>query len=289
VDPLASLGKHGLFLDDAAERVVGRPDRASLPLKTAEGVRLLAKVYPDERGETTFTNMTLLWESSFGGRRTPPGLPRPLRYLHDSNVLVMERLEGRTLLEVGDLSDEHLDAAARLLADLHEAGVYPKRNRSSHKLLLSAWRKVDRVAELAPRFAADLRRVVEALDAAPRPDAELVACHGEFSPRNLLVGEGRHALLDWDRLQRADPARDVAYFGTWCWVHSLRQRTDDWSVLDRFTAAYLRHRPHADPTPRLAFHVAVGLLRIAQGCVEHWPEDVHLVPRITAEALRRLS
>ena len=173
----------------------------------------------------------------------------------------MERLEGRTLLELGT-PEKHLDSAMRLAADLHRCGVATPRLRSARKLVRSAQRKVERVMALAPRFGPDLARVAQALEASRPRDAELVPCHGDFSPRNVLVGDARLALIDWDRLQLADPARDVAYFGTWCWVQGLRSGVNDWSVLDRAVASYQSRRPEVELTSRIGFHVAAGLARM---------------------------
>src|SRR5207249_3690035 len=150
----------------------------------------------------------------------------------------------------------------------------------------AVWRKADTVGHVAPQFVDSFREVAEALEAAEVEDPELVPCHGDFSPRNVLVGSDGVTLIDWDRLQRADPARDLAYFGAWCWTWALRQgRPACWSMLDRVVARYESLRPGASIEARLGFHLAAGLLRIAQGLVTLWSDDAHLVPQLTAEAL----
>jgi hypothetical protein len=106
----------------------------------------------------------------------------------------------------------------------------------------------------------------------------------------VLVTSNGLRLIDWDRLQRADPARDIAYIGTSWWVWLLRQkRTPDWSVLEQAVSAYDSLRPGARIQARLPFHLAAGLLRHAHALVELWPEDAYLVPELTAEAHRRLQ
>src|SRR5206468_866896 len=127
-------------------------------------------------------------------------------------------------------------------------------------------------------------------EAAQVDQLELVPSHGDFSPRNVLVApERRLALIDWDRLQCADPARDIAYMGTWCWVSALRQgKVPEWSVLERSVARYNLLRPRAAVEMRLSFYIAAGLVRIAHSLIELWPDDAYLVPQLTAEALRQL-
>ena len=291
---LEELGSRGYepAPGDFAGFPVGRPDRQTLPMTAADGSAVLVKIYSGFPGETAFQNMTALWRSSFGQRRQPPGLPRPIEYVAlpglDRGALVMERLEGRTLLELGT-PEKHLDSAMRLAADLHRCGVATPRLRSAKKLVRSAQRKVERVMAVAPRFGPDLARVAQALEASRPRDAELVPCHGDFSPRNVLVGDARLALIDWDRLQLADPARDVAYFGTWCWAQGLRYGLDDWGLLDQAVRIYGILRPEVELASRLGFHVAAALVRIAHGLVELWPAEAYVVPRLTVEALRRLS
>jgi len=294
VSVLDALGSHGYVPapGDLIRFSVGRPDRETFSMTAGDGSPVVVKVYTDLRGEVAFKNMTVLWHSSFGRDRRPPGLPRPIEYLPlpggDRGALVMERVEGRTLLELGT-ADEHLECAMRLAADLHRSAVAAPRNRGAKKLVRSVQRKTERVMTLAPRFGPDLSRVAAALEASRPADAELVPCHGDFSPRNVLVGNARHTLIDWDRLQLADPARDIAYFGTWCWVQALRSGVDDWRVLDRAVKIYRSLRPEVELVSHLSFHVAAALVRIAHGLVELWPAEADIVPRITAEALRRLA
>jgi len=261
-------------------------------MTAADGSAVVVKVYTGFMAEAAFRNMTVLWHSSFGQSRRPPGLPRPIECLplpgEGWSALVMELVEGRTLLELGT-PEKHLESAMRLAMDLHRSGVAAPRLRSAKKLVRSVQRKAERVMALAPSLGPDLARVAEALEASRPRDAELVPCHGDFSPRNVLVGNARHALIDWDRLQLADPARDVAYFGTWCWAQGLRTGLDDWRVLDRVVKIYRTLRPEVELAPRLGFHIAAALARIAHGLVELWPAEAHVVPRITAEALRRLA
>lgn len=268
----------------------GRPDRATLALVSRSGARAVGKLYPFRGGEEAFRNMTEVWASSFGARRQPPGLPRPLEYLAEAGVLVMERLEGRPLAELGFAEDRELRRSMALLADLHESDARPRRNRDPRRILRSLERKSDRVAELAPQYSRPIREVVEALASRLPPPAPLVPSHGDFSPRNVLVAPGRFALIDWDRFQWADPARDVAYTGVWCWARALREGAEpDASALDAAAESYDRERPGALTAASLRFHAAAGLVRIAHGLVELWPREAEFVPRLASEALRRLQ
>src|SRR5438445_6039031 len=70
---LRCLERQGYLLDSVAF-ATGRPDRATLALKTKSGLPVVAKFYPTGGGEQTYASMERLWNSSFGKKRNPPGL-----------------------------------------------------------------------------------------------------------------------------------------------------------------------------------------------------------------------
>jgi aminoglycoside phosphotransferase (APT) family kinase protein len=230
-----------------------------------------------------------LWDSSFGERRDPPGLARPIEYIGEAGVLVMEHLGGRPLLELDYLAEEHLRQSVELLAALHESDArLSSVPRTASRIVKSLRRKEARIAELAPEYAARYGAAVDAVEAAQPGDQELVCSHGDFSPRNVLAGTGRYALIDWDRLRLADPARDIAHYGAWCWLRALHRRgASDWSALERFVAGYASLRPCA-LGDRLDFHRAAALLRMVASRVELWREESYLIPALLDEAARRL-
>jgi aminoglycoside phosphotransferase (APT) family kinase protein len=252
---------------------------------------VVAKQFSADEGLRTYANMVELWNSTFGERRRPPGLPRPIAYHSNLGALIMERIEGRPLIELESWSDRTLCDSMQLLACLHECAAQPPVSRDSRRIVRSMRRKAESINELAPEFAAAIGEVVDALAvvAASLAPAELVATHGDFSPRNVLVASDRLVLIDWDRFQRADPARDVAYMGAWCWTWSLRQgQPADWTVLDKVVAVYDALRPAASIQSRIRFYVAAGLVRIAHSLVRFWRDDIRFVPQIASEAMRQL-
>jgi hypothetical protein len=274
---------------DGSQFLTRRPDRLTIGLLRS-GTPMVGKLFPAGGGEVAFENMLALWQSSFGERRDPAGLARPIEYLPDLGVLVMEHLGGRPLGEGDYLAEEALLAAVELLAALHGCdAVLPTRPRSAPRIVKSLRRKAARIAELAPNYAAIYAEAVDAVERAQRGDSELVCCHGDFSPRNVLAAPDRYALIDWDRLRLADPARDIAHYGAWCWLRSLHHhKVSDWSALDRFLAAYLSMRSAAALEEGLDFHLAAALLRMVAARVELWREESYLIPELIAEAMRRV-
>jgi thiamine kinase-like enzyme len=288
-DVRAALGERGYELD-GAEFLTRRPDRLTIGLRTAEGTPAVGKLYPAGGGADAFRNMRVLWESSFGERRDPPGLARPIDFIASPEVLVMEHLGGRPLVELDHQADEAFRNSVKLLAALHGSGaVLTSVPRTAPRIVKSLRRKQARIMELAPEYAARYRTAVDAVEAAQPGERELVSSHGDFSPRNVLAGQARYALIDWDRLKLADPARDIAFYGAWCWRHTLHAGgARDWSALERFVAAYDWLRPGAAIRERLDFHLAAALLRMVASRVELWREESYLIPQLIEEAACRV-
>ena len=285
LDALAGRG----YRPDGHVFTTGRPDRATLPLRTVEGDEVVAKHYPDGRGAETFAAMSELWASSFGARRTPPGLPRPVEYLEDLSLLVMERVAGRPLLELDGPPVACVDRSIELLGDLHASDARPVKRRTASGVVRSLRRKAARLAELEADLAGPFGALVDRLEHDRPRNAPLGPAHGDFSARNVLVGRDELVLIDWDRYRLADPARDVAYFGAWSWASAVREGTDPgWSVLERAASAYDRLRPEAAVGARLGFYVAAGLARIAHGLVEVWRTSGDVPAALVAEAERWL-
>jgi Phosphotransferase enzyme family len=280
-----ALTERGYELD-GSEFLTRRPDRLTVGLRTAAGSPAVAKLYPAGGGAVAFQNMLALWESSFGEQRDPPGLARPIEYIEEAEVLVMEHLGGRPLVELDYAAEEAFHNSAELLASLHGCNaVLTSLPRTASRIVKSLRRKQARIAVLTPEYAPSYRAVVDAIEAAQPGDRELVCSHGDFSPRNVLAGTTRYALIDWDRLKPADPARDVAHYGAWCWLRALHHRgAYDWSGLDRFVGVYGSLRPGVALRERLDFHLAAALLRMVASRVELWREESYLIPQLIEEA-----
>ena len=288
-DIIQALEQRGYSIDGVACRT-GRPDRSAFPVVSATGCRAIAKLYPKNNGQAAFENMQRLWCSDFGAQRKPPRMPKPIEYMPEASILITQRVDGQPLVEFPAIGTDVLRGSIALLVDLHRSDVQPMTHRTAKKLVRSVQRKAARIAEVAPRYTPAISEVLQALERTKVGDTQLVPSHGDFSPRNILVGSSRLVLIDWDRLQWADPARDVAYLGAWCWAASVRRgQAGDWEVLHHAVSAYAEMRPEAQLKRQMGFHIATGLVRIACSLVELWPEEAAVVPRLAAEALSSLA
>ena len=283
-DVLRTLEGHGYHVVDGPP-ATARPGRMAFLLATRTGTAVMAKVYPDGSGQKVFANMQRLWLSPFGQGRSSPGLLQPLDYVPAAGALITEYIPGKPLIELGRVTEPHLNESMRLLADLHSCGVLPEVRRGWRGILRSLDRKLQRMREVGPSWATHVEPVVQALHERRVKDTELICSHGDFSARNVLISPGRTALIDWDRLQQADPARDVTYFAVWPWREAIqRGRMPDRQSLKIVLQTYARFRPAGHLRRQVPFHAAAALVRMCCSLVELWPAQAYLVPGLARGA-----
>ena len=161
----------------------------------------------------------------------PFRVPAPIDREPGMRTLIEEGLRGRSLYDRLKLSvppggREHLDLAARWLARMHALRLRvtpPDEFLSSEERRLARYvRGFSRIghplAAAAAALASEVRRR-EARIVASAPDA-LVQCHGDYHPKNILIGQDRAedettrftAAIDFESSQVAPPAFDVGYF-----------------------------------------------------------------------------
>ena len=267
-----------------------------------DGRDVVVKTYRRGGSGHVYDDMLALWHSPFGRERRPPGVPQPLSVDPATGELVMAWVPGRPLGERGDLGDSVLRTpeVAALLADLHASGAKVKRVRSARRVLASSRRKAADLSagSLGPRVdigavavASAAERVVELLGGCCPAEEDLVPGHGDFSPRNVLGDATGVMLIDMDRLQMADPAHDLAYWGAWTWAtEAMNDRTPTWEVLGDLVSHYTGQLGDRSTgvSENLAFHQGAALVRIVHG----WSalQDLPSVQRVLlAEAARLLG
>ncbi|MFM6849481.1 MAG: aminoglycoside phosphotransferase family protein, partial [Terrabacter sp.] len=245
------------------------PER-TVARRHVDGRDVVVKRYARGGADEVRAAMEALWASPFGASRPSRAMPepvaRPVAEVPRDEVWMSfvagEQLATRT--DVGDTLLRLADVAC-LLADLNGSGVVVPRRRTAAKLLVSLRRKRDAVSG---RLADDVEAVVARLELSVPPDEPLVVNHGDFSPRNLIVHGTDLVLIDFDRLQMADPVHDVAYFGAWLWaVDRVLGHDGSWAPGDelarRHAAKLDDGRDDDERRQALSFHRAVALVRIA--------------------------
>lgn len=247
-----------------AVTVLGHADRPVTIERGATGA-VVTKRYAAGAGFPVFADMTALWASPFGGGGR---MPEPRSFDLSTGELRMSFVPGEPLGSRGDLggTTQHLDGVAGLLAALHGSGAVVGRRRPGRRLLRSVQRKAADLDGLGTEVGATFARVAGAAAALVPEREELVSCHGDFSPRNVLVDASALALIDFDRLQMAGRARDVAYLGAWAWTTMLVAGAEPgWELAGAFGDAYERAGGGTHWRSAEQFHRVTALLRIAHG------------------------
>jgi Ser/Thr protein kinase RdoA (MazF antagonist) len=117
--------------------------------------------------------------------------------------VVLERVDGGTLLADLRARPWTLPTGARTLADLH-AGIHGRRAPDLPPLRERLERRIERAPDVS---AAVSERALAALESLPDDDRLL---HGDFHPGNVLLGDRGPVVIDWLDASAGPPAADVA-------------------------------------------------------------------------------
>jgi aminoglycoside phosphotransferase (APT) family kinase protein len=120
---------------------------------------------------------------------------------------VMERVEGRPLLEVILTGEMTPEVCGRILAELtyalHGVSAGATSLRSFHEYAGPMLNQLDELGFPSPVLD-EARRILEALDAG---DA---ICHGDLNPNNVLMTVDGPRVIDWISAMRGNPLVDLA-------------------------------------------------------------------------------
>jgi ATP-binding cassette, subfamily B, bacterial len=175
-------------------------------------------------------------------------------------------------------SEDAVVAAGALIARLHAESAHgvlaAPPARQLEKAAESARQLVSVVPELAPR----VDRLLAALERT-RPDhLPLVASHGDFYAKQLLIAPGGELVLtDFDEICAAPPALDLATWASHVWRHSPHRPDRMERALDRLVAGY-GERPEGLP-----WYLATMMLRRAphpfRRFEPEWPDRIEAMVR----------
>ncbi len=183
------------------------------------------------------------------------------------------------------------ERAGRLLGRIHQAtGEDPARVSAFRDRTVFEQLRVHpyycRVQQRRPEVADVVAPLMEELRT--RSDA---LCHGDFSPKNLLVHSSGLTLVDYETAHLGDPTMDLGFFFSHLVLKAIKNNDRLRSYLDLTVAAWrgyaaeVRFRPVAELVWRGIGHLGVCLLARIDGTspVEYLTEESK------REAVRRLG
>jgi len=133
-----------------------------------------------------------------------------------------------------------------------------------------------RVQERRPEVAAAVAPLIESM--LTRREA---LCHGDYTPKNMLVHDRGFMLVDYETAHLGDPAMDLGLFLAHLLLKAVRrpeQRAGFFAVIEAFWQGYtaeVRFAAHADLETRGAAHWGACLLARIDGTspVDYLPEE----------------
>ena len=148
----------------------------------------------------------------------PPGSITPLLFEdHARHLLAMQAVpqpheNWKTVLLGGRIEADHFRQFAALLAAIHRQ-AYRRRAELAEAF---ADRSFFESLRLEPYYAYSARQAPAAADFLNALIRETLACritlvHGDYSPKNILIHEGRLVLLDHEVIHFGDPAFDLGF------------------------------------------------------------------------------
>lgn len=181
---------------------------------TPIGTGLTADVHAWKDGQVlklfhqSFTEARVTSEYEISRAVHAAGLPVPAAYevirLEKRFGIVLERIEGPSMLAHVQARPWTLFAAARQMAELHaqlHSQPAPPELPSQR-----AWIE-NRINSAMATSESEQNRIRQVLDELPTGDA---LCHGDFHPENILLTARGPIIIDWSTATRGHPLGDVA-------------------------------------------------------------------------------
>ncbi len=181
--------------------------------------------------------------------------------------LVMERIEGPTMMDQIMQDGSCLLASAQSLADQHVALHRHRAPAGLPSLAEELRRKIARTGRLSPDERA---AACAALAAMPTGDT---LCHGDFHPGNILLSPAGPVLIDWSDASCGPPMADVARTALLFAGHIALNATNPaaQAPMIAYRDAYLERRlaaPDSDPAEFRRWLPILAAARLAEGIAE---------------------
>jgi aminoglycoside phosphotransferase (APT) family kinase protein len=184
---------------------------------------------------------------NFAGTIVPDAVPRPLAHDAELGMIAIAYLDPqrfpvwKQLLLDGTVQIDAAAAAARILARIHAASAgNPEMAQFRTREAFYALRIEPYLLESArqnPAVSDSLNHLAECTLA-----TEIALVHGDFSPKNILIGPESPVILDAETAWYGDPAFDVAFCLNHLLLKYIARRqfaTAYLACFDSFRAAYL--------------------------------------------------
>lgn len=180
---------------------------------------------------------------AYAARCVPEAVPRILTCDASAGWFAMEYLgQGYTTwkerLLAGEAQPHHARQAGRILGILHRTSWNDPFARERfatlknfHELRIAPYllTTAERLPQVSAELSAEARRLAE---------TEIALVHGDYSPKNILIGPDRVVILDAEAAWFGDPAFDLAFLLTHLHLKALLHSDRSESLLSLVPAFY---------------------------------------------------
>ncbi len=187
--------------DTSKLRLIARGGQADI--YELGGDRVLRVIRDGKYRELAETEYSVLCALHENGRDVPK--PYEFTSADGKPALVVERIQGPSMLEAIGKDPIHMRRWAREFARLHHAVLLPadipnvRKGTDRERYLLNHSELLDtRMREFASTLHDSL------------PDGDIL-CHADFHPGNILIGNGRYYIIDWFGAYAGSAVSDVAH------------------------------------------------------------------------------
>ena len=198
-------------MDRRMYRRDSRHDMCNLGQLIGRGYHTEVFAYSDERVIKLFFDPdaweNAVFEAGATNDARDSGLAAPRVFdvvrVHGRPGIVMDRIDGATMLEWATALPWRIHSAGKLTARLH-AQIHSKTRSSLPRLNELQVKNIEKAAGVDD----DLKQL--ALSRLARlPEGESV-CHGDFHPDNIIMSKSVPVVIDWQNCAKSHPSADVA-------------------------------------------------------------------------------
>jgi aminoglycoside phosphotransferase (APT) family kinase protein len=256
------------------------PHRRCLIAYSYDGIDVVGKLYPAD-GSAARAWGLLQRLNAAQGDAVCRVTPRPVAFVEQHGMVVMERVGGTPLHELLDGASaikaaEAVARAGAVLASLHVLDVDVAMERSIAQELAHVRKRNERVRIVEPALAGALDDVldrVEPLVRAARAETSGFV-HGDYKASQLLIDGERVVAVDFDRAAHGDPALDAGNFLADLHRQAVLTRRDGLRDLGTaFLDAYAAHASVPGLAQRARLGQVVVLARMVARAFRHAPHD----------------
>jgi len=242
----------------------------------ADELILFSKTYsPKTAGEAIFTVMQDLWNAPVS-QSGALMVPEPLFYERDINVVFQRGMAGSHVDEqINQIDLEPIAAKIGVaLAGLHQSAVPASDYRSREREMAEFVDGMEALGKFNQAYQVPLEAINDELwRSLPNlTPLQTVPTHGAFRLSQLLMGDGKIGLVDFDGFLYGDPILDVSSFVAhllYLVVKGDMSATQSRAAIRQFCRAYAETASWGLPVDVLKWYVTVMLIgKQARKCIK---------------------